>query len=228
MNRKTCPLLSVGAAAHALVPADVSSHISPEGPPRSASAAVTLAHQSVPGNWAAQRMFSKFLQSSTAGVPTLERAGHEEKFDEIVCDEPLMLTVAVHVCGPVPSGGAIPVVFTVNCHCVCGEHVAPGFTAVGHLITVLSASCIRKLPAVDDVVGSVGQPSFTGAVKPLKPRPFSVAEAPELLISVALIVPHAYGIPLGSVIVPETSVNCAREVGTRNESTSNANAVARV
>src|SRR5882672_6710102 len=95
------------------------------------------------------------------------RAGHTERFELIDCDAPVIVSVAVHDCGPVPSGGATPgEMFTAEVHCV-----PPGST------TLLSGSCIKNDPA---------ESSVTRCVAPLICTPFSVAPpAPRGSVSVA-------------------------------------------
>src|SRR5271157_3713908 len=56
--------------------------------------------------------------ASRTGLITFVSAGQVERFAETLCEAPLIVNVAEHVCEPVPSGGATPVSFTVNCHCV--------------------------------------------------------------------------------------------------------------
>src|SRR5580704_6205990 len=36
----------------------------------------------------------------------------------MICEAPEIVRVAEHVCGPVPSGGGLPAVFTEKAHCV--------------------------------------------------------------------------------------------------------------
>src|SRR6266478_6230606 len=101
----------------------------------------------------------------------LLRAGQAAKLAETDCDAPVMVSVAVQVCGPVPNGGDAPVLFTRNFHCV-----PLGST------TLLSARRAVKLPVESSPIGDM---------LPVKPTPFSVGEVPPGTTSDAEIVPPA-------------------------------------
>src|SRR6266850_7845086 len=126
--------------------------------------------------------------------------------------------VRLNVCGPVPSGGTAPVVFTVNRQVVFEGEITPE-----------SARRMAKLPEAPDP-GAVGQPIWIGEVSVLKPPPFSVGDAPPAVMSCAEIVAQAYLMPLGSVTVPVTVVNppCAAAEPARKRAAASARRILRM
>jgi hypothetical protein len=129
--------------------------------------------------------------------PLLLKAGQAAKLAETLCDAPVMVTVAVHVCGPVPSGGGVPFSFTVNCHCVpLGEMTLQPPPAE------LQKRFIVKLPFAS-ALAFCCPPICTGI-------PLTMMVAPELVggmpTSAAETFAKLYGTPFVSLTVPLTSV----------------------
>lgn len=108
---------------------------------------------------------------------------------EMLCVAPVIVIVDVKQTGPVPPAGRIVPApeQTVNFH---GR-----FGAIAVELTRLN----EKEPAAL---------RFAGPELMLKPSPFKVGVTPAVT-TCAEIVPSAYGVPFGSVTVPDTSVNCA-------------------
>src|SRR5579859_4175886 len=133
--------------------------------------------------------------------PALESLGQAAKLAVTDCDAPVTVTVAEHVCGPVPIGGGVPFSFTVISHCVpLGEIVEQPPPAE------LQNRFIVKAP-------------FASALAFCWP-PICVGMPLTMIVGLAVVgiscaetFAKLYGTPFASVIVPETSVGVCASAG---------------
>ena len=142
------------------------------------------------------------------------KAGQELKLEVRLCVAPVMVALALQVCGPLPAGGGVPFSLMVNCQVVpLGEMTLQPPPAE------LQKRFIVKLPLASALAFcwppiAVGIPFTRMVALTLGGMPTSDADTFAKL----------YGTPLVSVIVPLTSVGVCPFIGAAQyESTSNVN-----